>query len=51
MKEFTDLDLYYMNSGEHTTLYEKMGAHMVKRETRYSVPIFVSMLLMLGRYL
>ncbi len=23
MTEFTDLDLYYMNAGEHTTLYEK----------------------------
>ncbi|WP_155965483.1 1,4-alpha-glucan branching protein GlgB [Streptococcus ruminantium] len=30
MTEFTDLDLYYMNSGEHTTLYEKMGAHIIK---------------------
>ena len=34
MKEFTDLDLYYMNSGEHTTLYEKMGAHMVKERNK-----------------
>ncbi|HEM4855008.1 TPA: 1,4-alpha-glucan branching protein GlgB, partial [Streptococcus suis] len=30
MTEFTDLDLYYMNAGEHTTLYEKMGAHIIK---------------------
>ncbi len=28
--EFTELDLYYMNSGEHTSLYEKMGAHIIK---------------------
>ncbi|MDG3132020.1 1,4-alpha-glucan branching protein GlgB [Streptococcus suis] len=30
MTEFTDLDLYYLNTGEHATLYEKMGAHIVK---------------------
>ncbi|MCK4028996.1 1,4-alpha-glucan branching protein GlgB [Streptococcus iners] len=34
MTEFTDLDLYYMNSGEHTTLYEKMGAHLVKERNK-----------------
>lgn len=30
MTEFTDLDLYYMHQGEHTSLYEKFGAHIVK---------------------
>lgn len=34
MTEFTDLDLYYMNSGEHTTLYEKMGAHIIKERNK-----------------
>lgn len=34
MIEFTDLDLYYMNSGEHTTLYEKMGAHIIKERNQ-----------------
>ncbi|MGQ7367041.1 1,4-alpha-glucan branching protein GlgB [Streptococcus suis] len=34
MTEFTDLDLYYMNSGEHTTLYEKMGAHLIKERNK-----------------
>lgn len=31
MTEFTDLDLYYMHQGEHTSLYEKMGAHIIKK--------------------
>ncbi|MEG3226028.1 1,4-alpha-glucan branching protein GlgB [Streptococcus suis] len=34
MTEFTDLDLYYMNAGEHTTLYEKMGAHVIKERNK-----------------
>ncbi|HEM4995726.1 1,4-alpha-glucan branching protein GlgB [Streptococcus suis] len=34
MTEFTDLDLYYMNAGEHTTLYEKMGAHIIKERNK-----------------
>lgn len=34
MTEFTELDLYYMNSGEHTTLYEKMGAHIIKERNK-----------------
>ena len=29
--QFSDLDLYYMNAGEHTSLYEKLGAHVVKK--------------------
>ncbi|MCP1639198.1 1,4-alpha-glucan branching enzyme [Streptococcus gallinaceus] len=31
MNTFSDLDLYYLQSGEHTSLYEKMGAHLVKK--------------------
>ncbi|WP_367985686.1 1,4-alpha-glucan branching protein GlgB [Streptococcus sp. ZY1909104] len=34
MTEFTELDLYYMKSGEHTTLYEKMGAHIIKERNK-----------------
>ena len=34
MTEFTELDLYYMNTGEHTSLYEKMGAHLVKERNK-----------------
>lgn len=34
MNTFTDLDLYYMNTGEHTSLYEKMGAHLVKERNK-----------------
>lgn len=30
MSAFSDLDLYYMNAGEHTSLYEKLGAHLIK---------------------
>nr|WP_237334196.1 1,4-alpha-glucan branching protein GlgB [Streptococcus marmotae] len=29
---FTDLDLYYLHTGEHTSLYEKLGAHIIKEE-------------------
>ncbi|MEX5396977.1 1,4-alpha-glucan branching protein GlgB [Streptococcus sp. ZJ93] len=29
---FTDLDLYYLHTGEHTSLYEKLGAHIIKDE-------------------
>lgn len=28
---FTNLDLYYLQTGEHTRLYEKLGAHIVKK--------------------
>lgn len=28
---FTDLDLYYLHTGEHTSLYEKFGAHIIKK--------------------
>lgn len=28
MKTFSDVDLYYMNTGEHTSLFQKMGAHL-----------------------
>ena len=31
---FSDLDLYYMNTGEHTSLYEKMGAHLIKKSNK-----------------
>lgn len=34
MNTFSDLDLYYMNTGEHTSLYEKMGAHLVKERNK-----------------
>ncbi|MBF0786624.1 MULTISPECIES: 1,4-alpha-glucan branching protein GlgB [unclassified Streptococcus] len=28
---FTNLDLYYLHTGEHTSLYEKFGAHIIKK--------------------
>lgn len=31
MTAFTELDLYYLQTGEHTSLYEKLGAHIVKK--------------------
>lgn len=34
MTTFTELDLYYMNTGEHTSLYEKMGAHLIKERNK-----------------
>ncbi|MFX3947862.1 hypothetical protein ACJBXE_10590 [Streptococcus suis] len=34
MTEFTDLDLYYMKTGEHTTLSEIMGARISKERNK-----------------
>lgn len=31
---FTDLDLYYLRTGEHTSLYEKLGAHIIKERNK-----------------
>ncbi|MGT2910890.1 1,4-alpha-glucan branching protein GlgB [Streptococcus cameli] len=34
MNTFSELDLYYMKSGEHTSLFEKMGAHLIKERNK-----------------
>ncbi|MGT2754001.1 1,4-alpha-glucan branching protein GlgB [Streptococcus ovis] len=34
MTQFSDVDLYYLQTGEHTNLYETMGAHMVKERNK-----------------
>lgn len=34
MVQFSDLDLYYLNSGEHTDLYTKFGAHIIKQKSK-----------------
>lgn len=31
MTTFSDLDLYYLQSGEHTSLFDKMGARLIKK--------------------